>query len=429
MTGSSERLGTVLDRSRWRVAVVLSGMGDAVQGLLPLFAFIALGQSVQVSAAAGAAYVGGTLAGNLLLWGKLADRVRQPRALIIAGTGTHGGMILGVALFPEVAGIIALAGLLGFIAVSMDGGVMRLVLGDLPDADRARAVVRYSQLLQIGLLLGFALAAGGAALLVTVMDGRSVLRVVMGILGGAVLLQSALVASTIGRRRAAPRVSSAVTDLATDGVLVLWNGSAGNMLRILRLSPRPAAENQLSDSLRLLLVIMVVLFLGFSLHAGVFSLYLRIEAGLTDGAVLGIILAGSLMTSMAVPRAGAWLDAIPAVQLQSAAVAIRAVCYAGFAVLSLEASAGWSIAAVGVTYLLSQTAWGILVPANATRIAELAPSVRRGEVTAYFNAAAAVGVVVGSTIGGVVAENVGFPALFAASAGVTILATFLLLRW
>lgn len=419
-----------MDRRRWRVAAVLGGAGDSIATLLPLFALVALDQSVQVAASAGAAYTFGALIGNALFWGRLADRVRSPRALVIAGTGVQGAALLGLALFPDVASIVVLAAVLGLVSVSMDGALMRLVAGDLADRARTHAVLLFTRLIEVGVLAGFVLAAVALPLLNAAVSDETALRVTVGALGAAILAESALAASTVGRRRVAPALTSTVTDLARSGVFVLWSGAAGPMQRALRLpgAPGPAAT-RLSDSLRLLLVAVFVLFLGFALHSGVFAVYLRAEADLPDGAIMAVLLGGAFTTAVAMHRVSGWLRTLPAAPVQVAAGTVRAVIFAGYAALALEPGAAWSIAAVIALFFVSQTAWGALVPANTARVSALAPPARRGEVVAYFSAAAAGGAVVGATIAGTVADSVGFEVSFAAAAVVTGLASVLLGRW
>ena len=199
-------------------------------------------------------------------------------------------------------------------------------------------------------------------------------------------------------------------------------------LRITRQVARRGPE-RLSDTLRLLLMILVVMFFGFAMHGGVFALYLRTEGDLDDGPVLVALMLGALVTSLTIPRASVWLQTIPAVQAQTVAGAVRVVLYAGFALLALEAAAAWSLVGVGVLYLLSQTAFGIVVPANVARVAQLAPESRRGEVTGYASAAVALGVILGTTTAGLVADSAGFPVVFGIAAGATLVSSILLLRW
>ena len=162
----------ILAQRRWRVSLLLAGVGDSIHGLLPLFALVALGQSITVSAAVGGAYVLGALLGNALLWGRLGDRVRSPLALVVVGTTVQGAAIVGLGLFPEIAGIVALAAGLGFVAVSMDGALMRLITGTLPVRERTEAAVLAASLLERGVLLGFALAAGVLPLLALTTSSR-----------------------------------------------------------------------------------------------------------------------------------------------------------------------------------------------------------------------------------------------------------------
>jgi len=402
--------GSIVDDPRWRAGVVLGGMGNAVASLLPLFALFALELPVAVAAGTVSAYMLGTLVANLLLWGRLADRVRSPRALVIAGTAAKGALLLAAAVFPARIGILALSALLGAFAVSADGALMRLVVGNLDQPARVSAVLRYTRLVQRGALAGLAFTTLLLPPLREALDEQLALRVAIGALGVLTLGQSVLAATTIGFSRAAPRLGQAVTDLAASGVLVAWSGAFGPVEAVLRLA-RPgmaAARARLSDSLRLMFLSLFVLHLGFAMHGGIFALYLRQEAQLANGAVVGVLLAGAVMTDFTVGRVSRWLESVPAVQLQVSASAVRAGLYVAFALLAIRPLAAWSIAAIVAAYLVNQMAWGIIVLAHVRRLADLAPPARRAVVMAYHGASTGGGAVIGVAVAGAIAGASGF---------------------
>jgi hypothetical protein len=420
--------GSIMGQPRWRAAVLLGGMGNAIASILPLFALVALDQPVQVAAGAVAAYTLGTLGANLLVWGRLADRVRYPRALVVAGTAARGVLMLGVAVFPQAAGILALSLVLGASAVSADGALVRLVAGGLDRASRAAAMFTYSHLGQRGVLLGLAATSVALPLLRTSVDEVLALRIAVGGLGVVVLVQAAIALSTVGFERAAPRLSEALFDLGRSGVMVLWSGAAGPVQRVLRTgAPRRAAG--LPDSLRLMFASLAVLHLGFAVHSGVFAVYLRGEAGLSNALVVGVLLGGAVMTDFTISRVGRWLETIPAVQVQVAASALRAAIFLLFGLLAFAPAEAWSLAGVTLLYLLGQMCWGGIVPAHARRLADLAPESRRAEVMALHGAATGAGGVLGAALAGAVAAGLGFPITFALAAVLTVLGAVLLLRW
>lgn len=81
---------SIMEIPRWRLAVVLAGVGDSVATVLPLFVLVSVGQPVAIAAASFASYQFGALVGNTLVWGRLANRLRRPLALVIAGTLAQG---------------------------------------------------------------------------------------------------------------------------------------------------------------------------------------------------------------------------------------------------------------------------------------------------------------------------------------------------
>lgn len=424
--------GSIMGRPRWRAAVTLGGMGDSILALLPLFVIGALQQPVEVAAGATAAYTFGAMLGHVFLWGRLADRTAHLRAQVILGTTIQGALMVGLGLFPTLAGIVALSAVLGLFAVSMDSALMRLVAADLAPKPRTVAVLRFARLVERGALLGLLVTAVALPLLRLGVDDATALRTVVVALGIIILAESLLVATATGPLLPrAPTVASVATSLATDGLLVLWAGATGPVQQLIRVTGgrREPSEAGFPDTLRLLLINLVVLHLGFALHSGVFAVYLRKEAGLASGGVAAILLAGSVMTNLTIPRVSEWLQTIPAVQVQAGAALARAAIFGGYAALALAADASWSLAGVAVLYLFGQMCWGAVVPANTVRVSTLAPPRRRAQAMSLFSGATASGTVIGTSIAGSLAATGGFPVTFAAAASVTLLAMAFLLRW
>jgi MFS family permease len=434
------RLGSIVDRRRWRLAMLLGGVGDTVGSLLPLFALGVVGTDVGEAAGTAAAYTFGSLAGNVLIWGRLADRVRSPRALIVGGTAVQGASLVWLAAFPTAVPLLGAAAGLGLFAVSMDAPLVRLVAGDLPPRERLRAAVRFASFVERGILVGLMFSALALPLLGRVTDEVAALRIAMAVIGGGVLLESALALSTITRERAAPRLADAISDLSLSGAVVVWAGATTPIQRVLRVAPFPtgpfptrrqsdAASDPLPESLTLMLVSLAVLHAGFAMQGNLMGLYLREEANLEDGAIVAIFLLGSALTNVAVDRVGVWLDRIPAVQVQVTTGAVRTVVFAIYAGLAVVADANWSLIALVFLFCISQLSWGAIVSANSRRFADLSPPSRRGEVAALQSGFVGSGIVAGAALGGAIAGAIGFPAMFATSALLALAGTVLLLRW
>lgn len=423
--------GSIMSRPRWRAAVTLGGMGDSILALLPLFVIGALKQPVEVAAGAAAAYTFGAMLGHVFLWGRLADRTAHPRAQVILGTAVQGSLLVGLGVFPTLAGIVAISAVLGLFAVSMDSALMRLVTADLAPKPRTVAVLRFARLVERGVLLGLLVTAVALPLLRLGVDDAIALRAVVVALGAIILAESLIVATATGPLPSAPTVVSVAANLAADGLLVLWSGASGPVQQLIRVTvgSREPSDTWFPDTLRLLLINLVVLHLGFALHSGIFAVYLHKEGGLASGAVAAILLGGSVMTNLTIPRVSEWLQTIPAVQVQAGAAGARAVLFGGYAALALAADAPWSLAGVALLYLLGQMCWGAVLPANTVRVSTLAPPGRQARAMSLFSGATGSGTVIGTTLAGTLAASVGFPVTFAAAAGVTLVAVALLLRW
>lgn len=425
----SGQLGTILDRARWRVALQLGGMGDAVASLLPLFALTALDQSVGVAASTVSAYTAGSMVGHMFVWGRLADRITSPRLLVIVGTAVQGALILLIAVVPGFAGIVALSAILGLFAVSMDGALTRLVAGDLEPRARLAAITQFASLVERGVLYGLALSTAALALLAGATSEEVALRLVLAIIGVAILLESVIALTTVGTRRAAPRLGAAVGDLVRSGVVVIWGGAAGPVQRVLRVGPATVGGDRLPDSLRLMLVSLAILHGGYALQGSLIAIYLSEAAGLAGGPAIAILLAGAVMSAFAAARVAGWLDTVPAVQVQLGAAAVRFITFAGFGLTALAPAAFGSIALFTILFLVSQLGWGAVIVANSQRFADLAPASRRAEVVALQNVSTGIGGVVGAALGAGIAQEVGFAEAFFVSAVVAAVGAYLLSRW
>lgn len=419
---------TIATSRRWRASMILSGVSKTTILVLPLYVVGALGQGVGVAATAVAAFTFGAMIANLLLWGRLADRTSYPRALAAVGAFLYGLALIGAGLFPEFAGIIGLAVLLGAFSVAADGALVRLAAGQLPPLERTAAVLGYARRLEVGALFGLFGLAVALPLLDQYIDQSTALRVGMTAIGVAAIAQAGLSAWVSGTPARAPNT---VAGLAGDGLYVVWASVAGT-LRTVRWGegsrgsgPGSAA---LPDALKLMLTNLAILYMGFALHGSVFAVYLSSEAGLSAGFVLGLFTVGAFLANVTILRVNSWLTVVPPVQVQAGVGVVRVVLFAGFAALAFASGAAWSIVLVLVLFLVSQVSWGAIIPANTARVTDLAPNSRRAEVMSYYNAALSAGLVMGALAAGPLAA-IDYAFAFGAAAVATALSVVLLLRW
>jgi MFS family permease len=431
-SGAGAPVTGILAERRWSLVLLLGGVGDIVGSLLPLFIVTALDLPVAAATSAVAAYTGGSLLAQLLLWGRLADRLDEPRILIILGTLGQGALIVGLAVLPVAGGVVGLALVLGAVAVSMDGALLRLALGSLEDRNRLRAASRFSILVQRGALVGLASSTIALALLPRWLDAETALRVVLASVGGFVIVESLLVLNTALGHRAMPRLARSLRDLAEEGALLLFGTATTPIQQLIRFR-RPeaspgAGREQVSDTLLIMLAALAVVHFGYAMQGSLVAVYLRERADVPSSLVVAVLLGGSVMTSVGLARISEWLEWVPPVQVQVLAAAVRAVAFALFALIATQPTLHVGIVGFVLAFFVSQLALGGVMASNARRLAALAPTSRRAEVAAWQSGAIGTGAVAGALLGGAIAGGFGYPPAFLTAAVIAGLGAVVLLR-
>lgn len=422
----------ILAERRWSLVLLLGGIGDIVGSLLPLFIVTALELPVAVATSAVAAYTAGSLVAQLLLWGRLADRLDEPRILIILGTLGQGVLIVGLAVLPLSGGVVGLALVLGAVAVSMDGALLRLAVGSLEDRDRLRAASRFSILVQRGALVGLASSTVALALLPRWLDAEMALRVVLASVGGFVIVESLLVLNTTLGQRALPRLGRSIRELGEQGALLLFSTAATPVQQLVRFrrleaSPR-AGREQVSDTLLIMLAALAVVHFGYAMQGSLVAVYLRERADVPSSLVVAVLLGGSVMTSVGLSRISEWLEWVPPVQVQVLAAGVRALAFGLFALIATQPTLLVGIVGFVLSFLVSQLALGGVMASNARRLAALAPTSRRAEVAAWQSGAIGTGAVAGALLGGGIAGGFGYPPAFLTAAVIAGVGALVLLR-
>jgi predicted MFS family arabinose efflux permease len=166
-TPRSARRTADLPASVWWLAgyALLTGAGlQATNVYLPLYSFERLGMSVRIAGLT-AAMVGGVGLVSRIIWGRAAERMREPRRpllLLAAVSGLAAGAVLGAEQLGRPWLLWVGAALFGASGIAVNVVVMLALIRISP----IQAVGTASGLLAVGLYIGFAMGPLGFGLVV-----------------------------------------------------------------------------------------------------------------------------------------------------------------------------------------------------------------------------------------------------------------------
>src|SRR5690606_4760712 len=115
--------------------------------------------------------------------------------------------------------------------------------------------------------------------------------------------------------------------------------------------------------------------------------------------------------------------------VQMASGLLRVAAFGVLVFLAIVPDEWWSIGLAIAVVLVASVSWGGVTAASAARVTDLAPSDRRAEVMALYNAAIGAGTVVGGVIGAALLAGVGFAPAFGVAAVIVGVAVVMLHRW
>lgn len=415
-----------MTRHRW---LLPWGVGSLAAGaaslLVPLYVVQLGGTPLDLGLlGAVAAFVG---APGAILWGRVADRTTNPRALVagaLVGVGVLLAAIPATTSIPLV--IAANAGL--WLAFAAGGPVVTLlVVADVPEREWSREIAALNTYQGYGWAAGLLLGIAWTAVVGQVLDPAATqasLFVACGVV--AVVAAGALL-----RTMPAPS-RHAIDDVDPRRVArVLARGRRGlrsatfvfNPNRLYwstrGLHPRRFVD-RFTRTLAGYYLVVLCMFTGFAAFFAPLPLYLR-DVGFSGDGVFGLYLVAGVASAVCYAGAGTLSERLDVRYVQASALGVRALAIPLVAVggVALAASTVGLAAAVALFAVVGAT-WAVIAVTAGTVVARLAPDLVRGEALGVFAALSTLAGGIGSIAGGALAGAAGFTVAFAAAGALVL---------
>ena len=417
-----------MSKHRWLLAWGLGSIAAGAASLLvPLYVVQLGGDPFELGLlGAVSAFLG---APGAILWGRLADRTANPRAVILFSLVGVGVLLGAVPLLSSIPLLIVVNALLWLVFAAAGPVVTLLIVADVPESEWNREIALLNKYQgygwAAGLLLGIAWSATVGQVLSPVRTQQSlfVACAVSAAVAAFLLARWMPAPSKRQRARVDPRRVARLLSTGRRGVRGATFAFTPNRLywTTMNVHPRRLAE-RFTPTLAAYFLGVVLFFTGFAAFFAPLPLFLTDIGGFSSDMVFGLYLLSSLGSAAFYTAAGRLSSRIDLRLLQTSALAVRAVAMPLVAVVGV-ALATTLLGAVltAVLFVFIGVSWAVIAVTAGTIVTRIAPAQLRGEALGVYAALSALAGGIGSIGGGAVATRFGFTAAFA-SAGVVIVA-------
>ena len=411
---------------RWLYAWGLGAVAVGAASLLvPLYVVSLGGTPLDLGLlGAVAALVG---APGALVWGRLADRTRSPRRVLVGSLLAVAALLAAMPFLSSIPLVIILNALL-WLAFAAAGPVLTLlVVADVPETAWAREIALLNTYQGYGWAVGLCLGIAWSATVGALVSPRLTQQTLFGVNALAAAVAAVLIArwmpSPSARRlewvdpaRVARLIDSGrrgvrgATFLFTPNRLY-WQSRA--------IHPRRLAS-RFSPTLAAYFLATLLCFTGFAAFFAPLPLFLR-DTGFSGEQVYALYLASSLASAVAYTGAGDLSSRYDLRRLQAGSLGARAVIMPLVAVVGGVVSTGlFGSLLVGALFATIGVTWAIIAVTSGAIVTRIAPQAVRGEALGLHAALVALAGGIGSIAGGALAQSLGFTVAFGV-AGVGIL--------
>ena len=405
------------------------GLGSVALGaaslLVPLYVVELGGDPVDLGLLGAVAALVGTP--GALVWGRLADRTGDRRAVVVASL-LAVAVVLGATPFLRTVAMVLVANALLWLAFAAAGPVLTLlVVADVPETRWNTEIAALNGYGGYGWAAGLGLGIAWSATVGRLVGPAASQRYLFLACAATAATAAVLLRWTMPtpserriRRLDRDRVGRVLT-AGRRGVRGATFQFTPTRLywRTRGLAPARMAE-RFTPTLAAYFLGAVLFFTGFSAFFAPLPLYLT-GAGFSSDLVFGLYLVSSLGSAAFYAGAGRLSGAYDLRLLQAGALGLRAVAMPLVAVVGGVLAAGPDgLLASGLLFALIGLAWAVIAVTGGTIVTRLAPASLRGEALGVYTALSTVAGGLGSIAGGALADAAGFVAAFGGAGAVIV---------
>lgn len=393
--------------NRWLYAW---GLGSVALGaaslLVPLYVVALGGNPVDLGLLAASVALLGTP--GALLWGRVADRTRDRRSVVVAGLGGSAAILAVLPTLDSVTAVITANALLWFVSAAAGPVMTLLVVADAPEREWPRLIASLNRFQGFGwaggLVLGTVWLGALASEFASPLAARRWLFVVCtACIAVAAVAASRWVPSPSAelRRGERRRIAHLVTHTHRN-VRAATFAFTPNRLYWTVQNVRPTRlRRRFTVPLAAYLLAVAFFSTGFAAFWAPLPAYLS-TAGYAGDAMFGLYLATSLTAAVCYRGAGELSARFDVHLLQIGALGTRSWTFPVVALLGVTGLLSF-VAAGGVFVVLGVT-WAVIAVTGTAVVARLAPRSARGETLGVHAALVAASGGVGGLLGGWVAQ-------------------------
>ncbi|NEU57030.1 MFS transporter [Halorussus sp. MSC15.2] len=402
------------------------GLGSVALGaaslLVPLYVVALGGDPTALGLLAASAALLGTP--GALLWGRIADRTRNPRSVVVASLLGAAVSLGAIPLLDSVVAVLAVNAVLWFVSAAAAPVLTLLVVADAPERAWSGRIAALNRYQGFGWAGGLVLGTLWLGVLAPQFDSPlSARRWLFGVTAALAAVSAVAAAKWMpsaatdlgraDRRRIARFLSGTHRNVKTATFAFTPNRLYWTTLG---LRPRHLAR-RFTPRLAAYFLAVALFSTGFAAFWAPLPAYLSAE-GYGGDATFGLYLATSLASAACYGAVGRLSERFDVRLFQSAALGVRA---AAFPVVALVGAATGLVAtggAVGVFVVIGVT-WAVIAVTGTGLVTRHAPASIRGEALGVHAALVAAAGGAGGLLGGWTAEF-GYLVAFGVAGGLVV---------
>lgn len=396
--------------------------GGSTSPMIPLFITEGLKGTVAQVGLVGAISSMASVPANII-WGNLSDTTKKRKIFVLIGFLGMAISLLLMGLSMDMGTYYFANFILGAIAAAAAPVSTVIILETFKKEEWARRIGDFSKISGVGWVLGLVL---GTIWLQLASDDGTVVSAMRGlfITASALALVSVFLAiKWVPEPTKRVERKDAVEEVPLSRLIHFERGRYGptKIIHIMKVSAHNLSPRNFPSSLKLYYVVTLLAFTGFLTFYTAFPIFLKRELGLSISEVFIVYLASSVTSALTYSLAGRWTSAVGGKKVQILAFLGRILLFPMVFLVTLLDLELWPLmAALCALHALIGFCWASLSVAGSTIVSRISYRDFRTESLGAYNAIMGIGAIIGSLIGGLVAETMGYQITF-------ILASFLVL--